>query len=97
MAVHQAIDLVHETPGTLNALLTPFKILFRWSSKECVKTPGIGAEALRHLECADDVAFGFGHGGAAFGHHALREQTGCRLAVLDQAKVTHNLAPEARV
>src|SRR5882762_237016 len=97
MTIDEAEYAIKKAPGALDALFAPFEIFFRRSGKERVEPAGVRAEFIRHLVGTDDVAFGFGHGGAAFEHHALREEPFDRFVMRDEAEAAHHFAPEARI
>src|SRR3989442_1255161 len=65
--------------------------------KQRVKTARIGTVFVSHFMRANDVAFRLRHCRATLQYHSLRKESRRGLAVLNQSKIAHYLAPETGV
>ena len=97
MLIDQAEDAVQEAPGAFDAFFTPLEVFFGRRGEERVEAAGVGAVFFGHVDGADHVAARLGHGDAALLDHALGEEPGDGLVVIDKTKIAHDFAPEARV
>ena len=95
----------HHTPGALDeavgardGLGVPVEVLLGRSHEENGQTHGVRTVGVDHTGGRNDVALRLGHGVAMLVlDHALAEQVGEGLVLVDHAHVAQDLGPEARV
>src|SRR5579864_3783157 len=97
MAHDEPVHTRQEAMYSLYACILPVKIAIRRRSKERIGTGRIGAVALHHVIRRDNVAFALGHLGAILDDHSLSEKPGDRLGITNDAKIAHELGPEAGI
>ena len=95
--IDETPDTGQEPEAALEARVGPLDFLLRRRHEHDVQAQGIRTVLLEHRVGVDNVALRLRHDRAVLEHHALREELGERLGVVDHAEIAEHAREEARV
>src|SRR3984957_16314850 len=97
MLLEEAPYATQKSLNTFDARVLPVEIAVGRCGEEAVEAGSVGAVGGDHFIGAHNIAEALRHFCAVLDHHALREQALDGFVVGDEAKIAHELGPEARV
>jgi hypothetical protein len=97
MGMYRLPEAFQKPRGTFHTGVCPFQRLLGWRREHGEQAYRIGAVLVDQPLRINRIALGLGHLGAVLQHHALGQQAGKRLGIVQQARIAHQLVEEPGV